>query len=132
MSDNVDDFLAHYGVPGMKWGKRKAVGSKQRTHVSQDARRAATLRKKQLSQLSNDDLKKLNARNELESKWRKANPTSLERGKRRAKTIIANATTIAGIYTLATSPAAKAGAKAVRNMVYRYNYATGRTLAITK
>ena len=24
MADNVDDFLAHYGVPGMKWGRRKA------------------------------------------------------------------------------------------------------------
>lgn len=25
MSDEVDDFLAHYGIPGMKWGKRKAA-----------------------------------------------------------------------------------------------------------
>ena len=23
MSNDVDDFLAHYGVPGMKWGKKK-------------------------------------------------------------------------------------------------------------
>ena len=27
MTDNVEDFLAHYGVKGMKWGVRKAVSS---------------------------------------------------------------------------------------------------------
>jgi hypothetical protein len=26
MSDNVDDFLAHYGVKGMKWGVTRAAG----------------------------------------------------------------------------------------------------------
>lgn len=33
MSDEVDDFLAHYGVPGMKWGKTKARpdGTSRRT-----------------------------------------------------------------------------------------------------
>ena len=25
---DVDEFLAHYGVPGMKWGKRKQTSSK--------------------------------------------------------------------------------------------------------
>lgn len=27
MAEEVDEFLEHYGVPGMKWGKRKAVSS---------------------------------------------------------------------------------------------------------
>lgn len=28
MTDNVDDFLAHYGVPGMKWGRRSIASAK--------------------------------------------------------------------------------------------------------
>lgn len=27
MADQVDEFLEHYGVPGMKWGKRKATST---------------------------------------------------------------------------------------------------------
>ena len=35
MTEQVDDFLAHYGVRGMQWGKRKAVDSGSRDGVSQ-------------------------------------------------------------------------------------------------
>ena len=30
MTTNVDDFLEHYGVPGMKWGKRNSQASLDR------------------------------------------------------------------------------------------------------
>ena len=41
MTDNVDDFLAHYGVKGMRWGQRKAsipgVSAKTNREARKDA-----------------------------------------------------------------------------------------------
>lgn len=41
MSDQeVDDFLAHYGVPGMKWGRRKAdTGAPSKRQAKKAARK---------------------------------------------------------------------------------------------
>lgn len=36
--NEVDDFLAHYGVAGMKWGRRRSKAGT--THVSKRARQA--------------------------------------------------------------------------------------------
>ena len=38
MSEQVNDFLAHYGVPGMKWGKRNSA-PKDRSTESRDMRK---------------------------------------------------------------------------------------------
>ena len=42
MTDNVDDFLAHYGVKGMRWGQRKASLSGVSPRTSREARKDAT------------------------------------------------------------------------------------------
>lgn len=41
MTDNVDDFLAHYGVMGMKWGQRKASIPGVSARTSREAKKDA-------------------------------------------------------------------------------------------
>lgn len=42
MTDNVDDFLAHYGVKGMRWGVRKASLPGVSARTSREAKKDAT------------------------------------------------------------------------------------------
>ena len=49
MSEEVDDFLEHFGVKGMKWGKRKAEGG-----TSSESNSASTKR------LSRKEVRKIN------------------------------------------------------------------------
>lgn len=66
-ADPIDDFLAHYGVPGMRWGHRKGGGAAS----SDDHARAAELHSKVKAAggthvLSNGELEELNKRLNLE------------------------------------------------------------------
>ena len=47
MTEEVDDFLAHYGVKGMKWGKRSASSGSQ---IPRSTRRAASSDAKEYAQ----------------------------------------------------------------------------------
>lgn len=125
-----DESLAHYGVPGMKWGKRKSRSARS-SKPSKDHRDARLIKGKPLHQMTNDELKRLNARNELESKFKKANPSTIERGQRKVKALMGAAAGAAALYNLAKSPAAKAGANFVKNAYFRANYVSGVTKAIT-
>jgi hypothetical protein len=57
----VEDHLAHYGVPGMKWGKRKIAASKERAATIDGARARQAERKAEVRQLT---AKRINERTE--------------------------------------------------------------------
>lgn len=65
--------LYHHGVPGMRWGVRRAqkrAAGIQRTGAkkgwSDDAVEVAKIKTKKVKQMSNAELRKLNERNQLE------------------------------------------------------------------
>lgn len=76
-----DDVLAHYGVPGMRWGKRKGSSDKtgrslssKITNTHEDA--AAEIRKKPVRSMSNADLRKINERLQLEKTYAELTTTT--------------------------------------------------------
>lgn len=93
------DELLHYGVLGMKWGKRKAG------RTSADYTRSRKLKKKTLSELSDDDLTSLNKRLNLEKNYRSLNPTRIQKGQNAVKGVLkgigATAGAAASMVTLA-------------------------------
>lgn len=106
----VIDFLDHHGVKGQKWGvRRRTTGGSVTTHrTSGDAKRVTNLRKKKPSELSNKQLKDVNARLNLEQNFRRLNPGKIASGKHMAEALVATLTLGATAYNLVNSPAGKA------------------------
>lgn len=112
------DELYHYGIPGMKWGHRKSYSSgggkprgrkqsqsifkRKKRPVSLDSYRATKIRKKKISQMSNEQLKTVNKRLELENKY---NDLTSKRkiGKKVVTGFITTAATIASIKVAANT-----------------------------
>lgn len=101
--------LYHYGVPGMKWGVRKAKRTVPKG--SPDHERARKLNAKGAKHLSNAELKELTQRMQLESQYRNLNPSKVKKGMKVVKSVAAAGTTVASLYALSKSPLAKDAAK---------------------
>ena len=85
----MENYLQHYGIPGMKWGVRRSQAQLARISKrakkkgwSEDAETAAKLRTKNVKQMSNAELKKLNERTRLENEYKNLNKKNPSAGRK--------------------------------------------------
>jgi hypothetical protein len=95
-----NNYLQHYGVLGMKWGVRRSQsknGSSTpagKKRYSEDHVKVQKIRKKKVSQMSNQELRDANNRLQLERQYGDLTKKK-SRGKQAVQTFIAVAGTIA-------------------------------------
>lgn len=88
-ADDAGDFLEHYGVKGMRWGKRRAEQQAERASTqSKDHAKSSNLKKKRLDEMSNAELEVLNKRMNLEQQYSKLNPKKSSAGKKFAQDVV--------------------------------------------
>jgi hypothetical protein len=104
-----EEFLEHYGTKGMRWGVRR---KRRAGKASDDAKEVKLLKKKPVSQLSNQELKKANERLTLEQNFSRMNAGTVKSGHNRTKEILAVAGTAATVYNMVKSPAGQAAISA--------------------
>lgn len=128
------DYLAHYGVKGMKWGVRKkavstvgkvqskasSLNKKRISSYSKDYQETRTLRRKSSKKLSNSELKTLNKRMELEQNYNRLSTSSVNRGINITRNLVGIAGTVGGLYAASQSPWFKAGVKAGMSILKRH------------
>lgn len=114
-----DDFLAHYGVKGMKWGVRKDRVKKPRSKrpKSSEHEESRRIKKKKLSEMTNEEIATLTRRLQLESQYNRLNPNAYQQGRAAINEItsaINSANTIAGLPSSAIGKAVIAGAGKIK------------------
>lgn len=80
--------LSHYGVLGMKWGRRRGLSSSSTS--SSDHIKTASLKKKKLNEMSNQEIKDLTTRLQLERQYADLNKLSVASGRKIVGDILMN------------------------------------------
>jgi len=138
------DELAHVGVPGMRWGVRKARSSssdgegshkKSESDVSEDYQQAHTNRRKPVHALSNKELQHLTKRMELEKKYRDLNPTDIQRGQKFVKGVIGAGVTVTALHSMTQTawaqPGVRKASKSIPALKWLVKPVSGAAAAVT-
>lgn len=115
---DVAEYIQHYGRKGMKWGTRKDKRSTTTSKkTSADHKKVSEIRKRERSELTNNQLKIVNERINLEQNFNRLNPSKIKRGTIMATSILSTLGVGVTAYNMINSPAGKAaitvGKKAV-------------------
>lgn len=126
----VDNFLAHYGKVGMKWGRRRradahTINLLRKQANSEDHNAAHDLKGKSLNSLSNAQIKTINSRMQLETTYKNLTAKPPTKGERFIKNLLKHGTTAQSVYSLATSPMVKNGMLAL-GLAYAPKHSKGK------
>lgn len=115
--DATNEILEHFGIPGMKWGVRRAKNS--RRSGSEDYQKMRDLKKKGRKNLSNAELKAVNERLQLERSYKDLNPNAITKGKKFLATTVTVGTGLATLYALSNSKMVDAVKTKIANSIIR-------------
>lgn len=114
-------YLTHYGVRGMKWGRRRyqnkdgSLTPAGQERYSNDSNEAYNLKKKGVNKLTNAELRKLNERTRLENEYKRLNPNAVKKGLAIAGTLAGAIGTMNAIYGAKDSAWFKVGKEFVKS-----------------
>lgn len=120
----IEDFLAHYGVLGMKWGRRRRrSASSSSPPMSSEAAKALRLQTRAQTHgsksLTNAELQQLVTRMNLENQYGRLNPQQVSTGRKVTHELLRQSGGIAGnvAKTTVAAFAAKYAAQGVEHLI---------------
>lgn len=123
---DLDSFLSHHGVLGMHWGQSKSGRKASPAHEEHTSSRAAL--KKPVHELSTKQIRDTNNRLDAEKRLSelKGQRSSMAKGQKFTKSILAAGATAGALYALANSPHGKAAIKSGSTFVDSFLAGNGK------